>query len=336
MRRLTIVILTIVMLATVAIAAGCGTSPQTAGLPPADILAAAIAASEDITSARGGFEVQVSFDVDTSDLPEEAMGLVSEPMKVTGTYAFGSDPQAGEVAIALSMAGQTMDLGMKFTPDGAWIDLMGNWYETPAEMLDMVSGPTDQEAIAADVERLLADLQIDPMNWMKDLTLVGEEAVDGIDAYHLAATPDLAAMTADVVKLMDSEALRDIIASTGYPGSDLAGPLAPDSAEYEEMSAQLEAMFSAISADMWIAKDSSTPLKLVVSARATPPPGEDSGGLNAIEMSVTLTLSEVNEPVVVEPPVSAEPWSEFEKAMEEDPGMFMGMLPGAMGDPSLY
>jgi hypothetical protein len=62
-----------------------------------------------------------------------------------------------------------------------------------------------------------------------------------------------------------------------------------------------------------------------------PPAGEEAQGMNAIMIDMGLSLRGINEPVAVETPTEARPWSELEKAMQEDPGMIFGPLSGLLG-----
>lgn len=332
MRRLSIALFIAVTLVLLAGTIGCGTSALTAGLASADlspegILAKAVAASQDMVSAKGSFEVALSFDVDPAQLPAEAKAFVGQPMKVSGTLAYGSDQPAGEFAVGVSVAGQVRDIGMKLLGDKAWFRFMDRWYEAPPEMQQLLGDPSEQGTNVTEIQQLLTDLGVDPATWMKDLRLVGEETIDGAAVYHLAASPDLAKMMADVVGLMQSGELMKLLDPAGS-ADELMGSssVLPSAGELQEMQRQLEAMFTDLAADLWIAKDSFAILKVTAGARMTPPSDQDADGLNAIILSAMISLQDINEPVTVEPPASAQPWTALEKAMEENPGMFMGLF----------
>ncbi|MFH0915694.1 MAG: hypothetical protein V1912_04515 [bacterium] len=348
MRRLSIALFMVVTLVLLAGAAGCGTSAQTAGpasadLSPEGILAQAVAASQEMVSAKGSFEVAVSFDVDPGvELPEEAMALVGQPMKVSGTLAFESDQRAGEFTVSVSVAGQVRDVGMKLLGDKVWFRFMDQWYEAPPEMQQMLGDASGQVTKVTEIQQLLADMGLDPTTWMADLRLVGEETIDGAAVYHLAASPDLAKMMADVVGLMQSGELMKLLDPSGS-GDGLMGTASslPSAGELQEMQKQLQAMFTDLAADLWIAKDSFAVLKVTAGARMTPPSGEDADGLNAIILSAMISLQDINEPVTVEPPASVQPWTALEKAMEDTLGTFMAPLLGAasgsaVGAPDTY
>ena len=210
MRKLLLILGLVVVLLLAVGTAACGTGEQSSSLSPADetpqgILTAAMAAAETITSASGDFEVAISFDVDPSQLPEEAKTLVQDPMTVAGTFAFADDPQAADVTLALTMLGDPTDVGVRMADEGAWLQLGGQWYEGPPEMTQMLGGASGQEAQTENPQQMVAALGIDPLTWLKDLRLVGEETIDGTVAYHLAGSPDLVKMMADVLGILQNE-----------------------------------------------------------------------------------------------------------------------------------
>ena len=124
-----IIFVLVLIVALAILGSGCGTGVQTAGLSPDDlspegILAKAVLASEEMTSARGSFDVQISIDADLGQLPEEEKALLARPMEIYGTLAYSSDSQAGEFTVGFSAAGAVMDVGVKLLNDEAWIRFM--------------------------------------------------------------------------------------------------------------------------------------------------------------------------------------------------------------------
>jgi hypothetical protein len=286
MRKLLLMIGTIVALLLLVGAAACGGGEQAGGLSPADetpegILTAAMAATEGMTSAAGDFEVAVSFDVDPAQLPEEAKGFVEEPMTVTGSFAYGDDPQAVDMSLALSMMGETMDFGMRMADSAAWLELGGQWYEAPPEMAQMMGDPAQQESQTADMQQKLTDLGIDPLTWLKDLSLVGEETIEGTTAYHLTGSPDLAKMMTDVLGILqDPEAMKQLDPSGSASEMMGSGALMPSAEDLGEMQQQLASMFQELTADVWIAKESLLPLRFEAAAKIVPPAGEEAMGID--------------------------------------------------------
>ncbi len=337
MRKTLIVLGLIVALLLTVGAVACGDGARSSGLSPADetpqgILTAAMAAAESMTGAAGDFEVTMSFDVDTAQLPEEARTFVEGPMSIAGTFAFGSEPQAADLTIALSMLGESMDMGVRMAGEEAWLEIDGQWYEGPPEMGQMLGSAAGQEGQEADMQQMLVDLGIDPVTWLKDLTLVGDETVDSVEAYHLAGAPDLAKIMTDMLGILQNEETMELLdpagSATGMMGT---GAMVPGQEELDQIQQQMATMFQELTADVWIAKDTLMPMKFEIAATMVPPAGDDAQGMNAITLALALNLRDINEPVVVEAPAGALPWSAFEKALQENPGMFFGPLGGLTG-----
>jgi hypothetical protein len=79
MRRLSLIISIVVVLALALSAAACGTSiGRAAGIgdSPEDILAAAFSSSYDMNTATGGFDFELTVDADESQIPAEDLQFV--------------------------------------------------------------------------------------------------------------------------------------------------------------------------------------------------------------------------------------------------------------------
>lgn len=320
--------------------AGCGTASQSAALggdqSPADILAASMEASSGITSAKAEFELSVTFDVDKTKVPAKELAFMGQPIQVSGRLAFAKEPQALDLTIDASLAGQAMNVGMKMIGDKAYVTLGGQWYEAPAEMMQMFGKSASQGAAIEDLQKSLAELGIDPATWLKDVTMVGEETLDGVAVYHLEAAPDLTAIMSDVFKLMQSKQFAGMMsqassATSTDTGANGTAQTLPSVQSLGDLQTQLPQMFRNLKASVWVAKGSLNVVKAVVEAQIVPPAGEDSGGVNAISLSLTLAMKDINKPVSVDAPASAQSWDALQKALEADPSLLgpLGALGGA-------
>jgi hypothetical protein len=335
-----LLILTAMLLLLLGVAACGGDESKAVSLAdesPQGILTATMTATEAMASARGDYKLEVSFEADASQLPAEAQSFIQQPITMAGTFASAIEPVAADMTLALSMAGETMDLGIKMLAEKAWMQFSDVWYEAPAEMMEVMSESTQQQIDPAQLMRVLADAGVDPLTWMKDLRLVDEETLDGTAVYHLAGTPDLAKTMADMSALMqDDEALKSLDPSGAMSeiiGEELMGgevSLAPSPEDLQAMQEQLTTVFQSMTVDLWIAKDTMVPAKMTMSARIVPP-AEEAMGLTAIVLAAELSFKDVNKPVSVEAPAEAQPWSVLEKAMEEDPASVLGPLYSIFG-----
>jgi hypothetical protein len=321
--------------------AGCGASdtgqPSAGDQSPQAILAGAVLASQNITGASGSFDISVSFDADASQLPAEMKDLVSNPVEISGTFAGANKPEAADVTLSLQMAGQTLKAALKSVDDKAWLQFGGQWYEISADMLGApsTSTPTTQLDLAS-ITGLLAELGIDPTTWIKDLTVVGEESVDGADTYHLKGTPDVAKMLSDALQLMQSPDLAKLLDPSGTGTSGLGGleSMLPSPDELQQTENEITQMFNDLTVEAWVGKADSFPRKATLTASITPPPGQDAQGLNAVTINATVTLKDFNQPLSVQAPASSLPITDLEKAIQDNPellGPLGGLLGGMMG-----
>lgn len=336
MRRGSILLIIAMVLAAVLGTVGCGSAssvlPAAGEGSPEAILDAAITGSQEMTSATGSFGFTMEYDIDTAGLPEEALAYFEKPMTLSGTFATGTEPQTADLNLTLAMGGEAMDVGVKLIDDKMWICMLNEWYETPPDMeLSMAEAGFD-EAQIEEMLSLIEELGVEPVTWFKDLTLVGEETVEGVTAYHIAGAPDMAKMMADVIGLMESEEFMDLIDPSGMlSGSMGEGMAIIDADELQEAQDQISSMFRDLKFDVWVAKDDNTLRKAAMAAHIVPPEGEDAAGMNAMDINIELLLTTVNQPVVVEPPASPLPYEELEEAMMENPAMFMGPFMGLYG-----
>jgi len=336
MRRWSIVLLMIVALMMAVGTAGCGEASKAAlaggDQSPEAILAAAMAASENMTEAAGSFDVNVSIDADTSQMPEQAKAYLDEPMVLSGTFAYADEPRAGDFDVSLTMAGETMDVGIKLIDNLFWLAMGGQWYEGPAEMSEMMNESFQAEAKLAEIKTLMDEMAIDPLTWLKDLRLVGEETIGETEVYHLSGAPDMAKIMTDMMALLRSEEFLELVDPSGsMTGSMGMGDMMPDADETQEMQTQVSEMFKDLSVDLWVEKAGSLLRKAAVTANMVPPAGEETGGVNGIAMEASVSLDGPGGAVTVEPPTSALPFDELQRDMEENPEMFMGPFMGLMG-----
>ncbi len=331
MRRTSILPIVILILALAVGAAGCGGSgaPAAGAETPQAILGSTLAASGDLASATGTFDVAVTLDMDTSEFPDEMKALVENPITIKGTFASDDEPQAVDADISLGFGGESMNVAFRGAGATYWMRLNGQWYETPADMMEGMDQSEQMQAKMDEMMKLITDLGVDPVTWMKDATLVGEEKLDGVETYHIKGTPDVAKMLVDVIGLTQSEEfvtmMGEAMDSAGGLGLDSMVP-SPD--ELQEAQGMVAELFKDLVVELWVGKDDSLPRKMAMSATIMPPAGEDTQGINTIGITATISFENVNKPVSVEAPESPLPFADLEKALQENPEQFLGPLSG--------
>jgi hypothetical protein len=347
-RRLTVVSIIIALLLAV-LTLGCGArsaqSGQSGDLAPAgslsasDILAKALATNSSVKSAKATFEANVTFDTDPAKLSDQTKAYVSQPIKISGDLASSTDPVQMELNVSGSLAGQSLDLGLKYVGSSSWIKYAGQWYQTPPEMQKSMSDSVDSIG-QFDGNKMLSDAGIDPNTWMTQLTLAGDEQVAGVDAYHLTARPDVAKMLTDVFALLQNGEFQKLVGgmTSGATSGAASGstPALPSTSadSKKQIQGQVQSMLRDSKVELWVAKDDFAVVKVAVSATIAPPKGTDSQGISSIAFDFSLQLSDINTPLTIQPPALSKTWADFQKALTDHPGVLgslfsMGASTGA-------
>lgn len=317
-------------------ATGCGTIIGSAAPPapttPQGILDQAIANSGNLTSGTGDFNVSVNIDADAAKLPAGAGAILGQPIALSGTFAFDTPAKAAEINMSISVAGQNIPVALKTTGGKAWIQFMGQWYEAPADMMGAGATGTTVKPDAAGVLQALEAAGVDPTTWLTNLTLVGEDTIDGTATYHLTGTVDISKIMTDAVKLMQDKNFLGLMGSTGsgmMGGTDTSLPV-PSQQEMQAIQSQIAQMFKNVTLDMWITKDTLQFRQVELNASIVPPAGEDTQGINGITVKATFSVAPATSPLTVTPPADAKPFTELEKALGALESLFSGALGGGV------
>jgi hypothetical protein len=328
----------IILAVVVAVAtAGCGTAIQASAQPqagPTDaqgILTKALTSSGGITSGTGDFNVSVSVNGDAGKMPAGAQAFLGQPITLSGTFAASENPEAAEATVTASIAGQSIPVGLKAVDDKVWIQFMGQWYEIPADALGgATTGTTAKEPDMASMLQALTAAGVDPTTWMTNLTLVGEDSVDGTPTYHLSGTIDMNKAMTDAIKLMQDKTIQGMLPSmgSGTSGATDNSITMPSEQELQGLQSQIGTMFKNVTLDMWITKDTYQFRQVEMNASIVPPAGEDAQGINSIDIKATASMAPATAPLTVTPPTDAKPFSELEQSLGALQGLFSGVLGG--------
>ena len=350
MRRISIFLLLILVGVLVVGVAACGSSEPAAAQTPAtgssagnapapdQILGSTLKAGQTLKSSSGSFDLSLKLDVDTSKLPDQEKSLLTNPITLTGTFAGADSPQAVQADVTLGLAGQTMKLALKDSGDKSWVQLNNQWYETPPE-LQQTAQDSASQAQAGDMMKLITDLGVDPATWLTGATVVGQETLDNVVTYHIKGTPDVAKMVTDMVGVMKSPEFQKMMTSTteasGTTGGLSLGSMMPSADSLQQMQNELTDLFKNVSVEFWIGKDDSLPRKVSVTAHIVPPAGQNTQGVNSIDLTMNISLQNLNQPVTVQAPESPLPYADLEKAFQDNPEQLLGpigsLLQGLMG-----
>lgn len=314
--------------------AGCG-GDEGSGEDPNEVLLATFNNDTQVTSGVLDLTLDVTAEGDQGG---------SFSASVSGPFQGDPDnpnaiPQL-DLTAALSGegAGQSIEFegGLVVTEDNAFIEYGGEAYEVGADNFALLKEQAEAQAgteEGADAtssfregcEQAIeaqggdpATCDIDLATWFTDLENEGTEDVGGAEATHITGSLDLPTMLNDLVEI-----------GTSVPGAGAQG-LSP-----ELIQAQIDAFAEAITTaefDVYSATEDDTlrQLDFELAIDPTAIPGGETAGVDSVDVSFSVALSDVGSEQTVEAPADAKPIEELESALSDSLG---GLLPGVGATP---
>lgn len=306
---------------------------------PQEMLTAALEACREATSQAGTYEIALTIDADPGQMSGEEAAIVqtllAAPITLSGDFASQNDPPAANLSVSTSLMGLGLQAGLTMVDDGQYVNLLGQWYEAPAELTQQMA-QVDTAAVSATVWEAMDELSIEPTGWLTELNEAGEETLAETDVIHLTAAVDVKKMVTDVVSLMQSPKMAELIASlSGSAGQSALGELElPTQADLDEALPMIEEMFKDATVDFWLAKSDSTVRKMALSANIALPQDLGLTGLNGAAVLATINLDKPNQKLSIVAPQSAKPFADLQQDLQSNPilGGLLGGLLGAEGD----
>lgn len=302
---------------------------------PQEMLKAALEAGRDVTSQAGTYEVAVTLDADPSQMAGEeaalAQAFVSAPITLSGDFASQTAPFAVDLSVSSSIMGMGLQAGVTMLDSGQYVNLLGQWYEAPAELNQQLAD-LDMASMSDTAWEAMDELSIDPTSWFTDLTKAGEETLVETDVVHLTGAVDIRKMVTDAVALMQSEKMAELMtALSGSTGQSALGDLQlPTQADLDEVLPMIEQMFAGTTVDLWLAKSDSTIRKMALNTNMVLPQEIGLTGLNGATIVATINLDEPNQPLSIKAPQSFKPFAQLEQDLQNNP-ILSGLLESFQG-----
>ena len=272
-------LLAVIAAVTLAACGGGGSTDQTKGLSPAQILQRARANAEALDSYRAGLTAEVQVTGSAGLLSGPARQLLGNRLKVNGQANVSRDPDAMSLDFAiegLPFQGNATKIGGKL-----YLSVLGNDLE--------LTIPPDQLALIRSVE--LAPTLV---GWIRSPREVGRESIDGTKTVHLEGTLDADAVVNDVTGLLRR-----------FPA------LVPSQAEIETARRQIHSALRKNTAEVWVGTGDLRPhrvrVTLALAGRLAVLPG-----ISAASLDLTADLSRFDEPVQITAPANPRPVSPSE------------------------
>jgi hypothetical protein len=329
-----LIALVVALAVAVTVAAGCGGSNQSSSsssssgtsggtLTAQQIADKSTAAMQAIKSSSFTLDLTATIKGDASKVTDaQTKALLQSPISLKAQGSISNEPQKADMTLNANAAGQKFDVGLRMDGDKIWIQFMNQWYETSQSALGGLTGSSAApSASAAPLTRQLQDaiktLGIDPSGWTDSYTLAGTETLDGTDVYHVVQNLNVSKVVDDLVKLFDTaSSLTGGLSASASPGTTIT----PQDAQ------QLKDALKGLKIDWFFQKDNyylrkmqlASTIDLSKDTQAT------ASGVQSIDFSVTLTMSNFDQAVTVQAPTGAKPLQDLIQALTGSGGLLGG------------
>lgn len=283
-------------LAVVALAA-CGAAGTASS--PAGLLKQTFSGSHTVTSGDLGITLTVD-PTGSSTLKTPITLSFGGPFDSHGS---GKLP-ASNFAITLSSNGTALKVGILSTGTAGYVSLDGTSYQLPTasfQKLESSFASVSSSGTGTSGTGVLGKLGIDPLKWLIDPKIVGDQVVGGASTTHITAGVDVPVLLSD---------LDTFLAKAASAGVSGASSLASIPAATEQ---KIAAEIQGPSFDVWTGNQDKTIRQLQLGL-TLPVSGQIStllGGLSSAHVALTLQYADLNRPQTITAPTDVQPYSQF-------------------------
>lgn len=220
----------------------------------------------------------------------------------------------------LSALGRSVALGILSTGTAGYVTFEGASYALPSsefQKLEASFSSLTSSPGSSSGSGILAKLGIQPLHWLKNPTVVGEETVGGAQTTHIRAAIDVAALLRDFSTFLQRASSLGISGAATFPRGLSQSTINRISSEIQNPSF-----------DVWTGKSDKTIRRLQVRLTA-PVHGALSalfGGSLGIELS--MQYSNLNQPQTITAPAAIAPFTQFEGKLRQ---LVAGIQSGVAG-----
>ncbi len=316
LRRLALLL---VAVAAASIVAACGSSANSSSSSNAQtLLKQTFSGTHSVKS--GVLDLGISLAPTGSSTLTSPISLsIHGPFQSRGSGAL----PASDFTLTIGGQGHTGSLGVVSTGTAGYVTLQGAGYQLPQaefQKLESSFSSVDSSSGSAGAHGL-SGLGIQPLDWVKNPTVVGTENVGGAETTHIRGNVDVAALLSDLNKFLVKESKSSAAASKL---SD-AIPQATQT--------KIAAEIKNAALDVWTGSSDKTLRKLALNV-TVPVTGKISttlGGLSSAAIGINLQYSNLNQPQTISAPANVHPYSEFQAKLQS----LVGTLEGSLGQSGL-
>ncbi len=221
--------------------------------------------------------------------------------------------------LALTGLGRHGSLGLISTGANGYLTLRSQAYQLPASDFQRLASSFSGASGGA-TGGGLSKLGIDPLHWLTNPSVLGDETVAGASTTHIRAGVNAAALLTDLNTFLQRATTSSATASTGIPTT-----ISPSTR------ARIAGAIRHATVDVWTGRSDKTLRKLALNLNV-PVTGQFStllGGMSSAGIAMSLQYADLNQPQTIAAPTSVRPFAEFVTKLRGVAAQFQSTLGGA-------
>jgi hypothetical protein len=292
-------VLALVTAALTALALGaCGSS--SGGGKAANLLQQTFSGAHRVNSGNLNFSLTIS-PSGSSTLKGPITLSFGGPFQSLGT---GKLPQSN-FNVTLNAMGSGGSVGILSTGTSGYVTFRGASYQLPHAAFQRLESSFSQLASPAGSSGsgVLGKLGIQPLHWLVNPKVVGDESVAGAPTTHVRAGINLAALLSDFNTFLQKASTLGVSGASSFPNGISAASRSRIAGEVQNPSF-----------DVWTGKADRTIRKLQINL-TLPVTGQTStllGGLRTAGIGLSMQYANLNQPQTITAPTSVQPYSLFQ------------------------
>lgn len=250
----------------------------------------------------GGHHVRSGNLTVSLNLTAQGSSSLRGPISVTLTGPFqsqgGTQIPKFDLTAAVNAQGQNISAGAVSTGDQGFVKFQGTNYVVPANVFDQFKTSYVQtrqrNQSSQQTKNGFKKLGIDPLDWLKNPKIVGNEAVAGVQTIHIKSQIDVSKFVDDISRLVKNAGSLGVPNANRLPSNGLTA-------------AQKKKLVSAIKKsefDVWTGKDDKILRKFQANVSAA------SNGKSS-DFTFAVQIANLDQPQTVSAPTSTKPLSQL-------------------------
>lgn len=211
--------------------------------------------------------------------------------------------------ISISALGKTGSLAILSTGSAGYVTLSGTSYQLPATTFQQLESSFSSltSSSSGSGSGSLSKLGIDPLHWLTNPKVAGDETVAGARTTHIRAGINVQALLGDLNTFLGRASSLGISGAGKLPSSISATTRERIASEVRQPRV-----------DVWTGTSDKTLRKLAISL-VLPVTGQLSsllGGLSSAQVGLTMQYADLNKPQTIVPPSSVAPYGQFQAKLK--------------------